>query len=107
MTTDPIEIVHLAGPPVTFGTFRRQRCLWCGALIDEIDLNNISRQILPGEDPNEPWEPSSWPVGEQIAMAGTWPTTTWVVTSKPSDEDPEATKAHDRSCMLIDIEVTR
>lgn len=32
------EIVHLAGPLVTFDNVSRQRCVWCGALIEERDL---------------------------------------------------------------------
>ena len=37
------EIIHVAGTPVTFGSITRQRCCWCGALIQERDLARISR----------------------------------------------------------------
>jgi hypothetical protein len=36
------EIIHFAGPTMTFGPRRRQRCLWCGALIQEYDLGAIA-----------------------------------------------------------------
>lgn len=41
------EIVHFAGQTMTFGSLQRQRCLWCGALIDERDLARTAVQVDP------------------------------------------------------------
>lgn len=48
------EILHLAGPVVVYGNVRRQRCVWCGALIQEMPLARMARQLEPGEDPDSP-----------------------------------------------------
>lgn len=39
------SVSHIAGPPITMnsasrGVVRRQRCLWCGALISEDELDS-------------------------------------------------------------------
>ena len=34
-------IAHLAGPQITFDGVQVQRCVWCGALVEERDLNNM------------------------------------------------------------------
>jgi hypothetical protein len=93
------EIIHIAGPVVIFRSIQRQRCSWCGALIQEHDLARISRPLEPDEDPDnpEPWEPGHWEVGGLVAMEGTFPAASWVV--EPEVEDGEA-QAPELSCML-------
>lgn len=44
-------IVHLAGPVITFGSACRQRCSWCGALVEEQDLTNVG--VLEADRPAE------------------------------------------------------
>lgn len=41
------ELVHLAGPAITYDNVQRQRCVWCGALIDERDLSRMAVQVDP------------------------------------------------------------
>lgn len=36
------HLVHLAGTPVRVGSVIRQRCAWCGAVIDEIDIDRVA-----------------------------------------------------------------
>ena len=38
-------MIHLAGPAITCGSHRRQRCSWCGTIIEDVDLANISMPI--------------------------------------------------------------
>ena len=38
-------MIHLAGPAITCGTHRRQRCSWCGTIIEDIDLANVGIPI--------------------------------------------------------------
>lgn len=86
------EIVHVAGPTLTYDTVRRQRCLWCGALIDEYDLSRIARPLEPDEDPDnpKPWEPGHWE--GLVAVDGNM---RWSI-----DEPPDG-KAPERSCMRL------
>lgn len=44
-------IVHLAGPVITFGSLSRQRCSWCGALVEENDLARVG--VLESDRPEE------------------------------------------------------
>jgi hypothetical protein len=58
------EIVHIAGLDVIVGTQLRQRCAWCGAVIDDTDLSGIQVALQPGETEAAPYP--SWPVGALI-----------------------------------------
>lgn len=100
------ELVHVAGTVLTFGQYRRQRCSWCGALLQEYDLANISRPLEPGEDPDnpEPWEPAAWPVGGLVAVVDGGPRAMWVVKPEQIGGEPQAPG---NSCMNLDREVTR
>lgn len=87
---------------------RRQRCVWCGALLQEYDLSNIARPLEPGEDPEntKSWEPAEWAVGEQVAVDGN---ASWVV--EPEVEiDPETkeevVQVPPSSCMALDPAIT-
>lgn len=42
-------LVHLAGLPVRVGDVIRQRCAWCGALIDDLDLTRVAVALEPGQ----------------------------------------------------------
>lgn len=93
------EIVHFAGESLTFGTVQRQRCLWCGALIDERDFSRMATQIQPGESEEQAVEAmhrTHW--SGLVAIDGN---VRWAV------DDPEDGKAPPRSCMeLFPAEVT-
>lgn len=46
------HLVHLAGAAIRVGSVIRQRCAWCGALIEEMDVALVA---VPEGDP-APWE---------------------------------------------------
>lgn len=55
-------IVHIAGQPVQLqNRYVRQRCSWCGALIEDLDLERIA---VAGDDSSVPL----WPIGELIEV---------------------------------------
>lgn len=94
------EIIHFAGQDMTFGTIQRQRCLWCGALIDERDFSRMATQIQPGESEEQAVEAmrrTRW--SGLVAVDGG---ARWAV------DDPEDGKAPDRSCMVLlpDLDAT-
>lgn len=99
--------LHISGPTLTVDGVRRQRCVWCGALLSEIDLGNISRPLESGEDPDNPapWEPASWAVGAQVRLSGTSLRIGEVV--EPEMKDATSFEIPDDSCMAIHAEMTR
>jgi hypothetical protein len=100
--------VHIAGPTLTVGTVRRQRCVWCGALLDEHDLAMIARPLEPGEDPEnpEPWEPGAWEVGGLVRTSGTFPRVGEAIEAERHDDGSGAFRIPEDSCMALDAEVT-
>jgi hypothetical protein len=92
------EIIHFAGESMTFGTIRRQRCLWCGALIDEKDITAMAIADS-GRDPERQGTPLEWDeLGHWsglVAVSGTNPRILRKV------DDPPDAKAPDRSCMML------
>lgn len=60
--TDDGQIIHIAAQPVLVGTHHRQRCAWCGAIIEDQDLTMAARLL---EDADKPWP--AWPTGELIS----------------------------------------
>jgi len=98
-------IAHLAGPQITYGSVVRQRCAWCGALIEERDLANMAVRVddsASGEVQQEEasrvgrsgWE--GW-----VEIAGTFPVV------KSSVEEPGDGKPPANSCMkLLPAEVS-
>jgi hypothetical protein len=101
--------VHLAGPTATVGAIRRQRCAWCGALLEECDLANIARPLEPGEDPEhpKPWEPASWEMGALVRVLGTSPRVGMVVEQERHPEHPDSFSIPPDSCMALEEAVTR
>lgn len=50
-------MIHFAGHPVRVGPFARQRCAWCGAILEDWDL---SLTMVPeGQDGPSPWTPGA------------------------------------------------
>lgn len=89
------EIIHIAGPVITFNRTARQRCAWCGALIQEYDLANIGvlESDRPAERRGKPVELDdvAWWEG-LVAIDGI---ARWQV------HDPADGKAPERSCMVV------
>lgn len=61
---DP-DVIHIAGAVVQVGTQHRQRCSWCGAVIEDLDL-----ALMAVPDDQTAAGVPSWPVGELVAVAG-------------------------------------
>ncbi|MET0604284.1 MAG: hypothetical protein ABW167_20025 [Baekduia sp.] len=74
---------------------RRQRCAWCGALIQGYDLSRIARPTEPGEDPDVAWEPAIWDGLVAVDGGAFW-----------SVVDPEDGKIPPTSCMALEDHVT-
>jgi hypothetical protein len=92
------EIIHFAGQTMTFGAIRRQRCLWCGALIQEYDLGSVAisdsgRAPERRGKPLEADEIGHW--SGLVGVSGTNPRMYRAV------DDPDDGKAPDRSCMVL------
>lgn len=87
------EIVHLAGPQIEYDGVQRQRCCWCGAVIEEKPLERMAVAIQPGESAEHAaeglrrarWE--GW-----VAIDGGM---RWAV------DEPADAKAPERSCMRL------
>lgn len=96
--SDAGEIIHFAGQSMTFGTIRRQRCLWCGALIDEKDITAIAISDM-GRDPGRQGKPLEWDELPEyrglVAISGTNPRILRSV------DDPSDGQAPDQSCMML------
>lgn len=103
------EIVHLAGPVCTFGSVSRQRCQWCGALIDEKDITLIAIQE-DGRDPEKRGQSLTvdelgWWEG-LVAVEGSNPRVCYKVDPIISEGElmPDGSpvyKAPERSCMRL------
>jgi hypothetical protein len=110
-------LVHLAAPAVRAGDVVRQRCAWCGALLEERDLSRIAVALEPGEDPegavdrafvDEDGAPrGGWRGLVALATAGELPdgrrgsAALWAV------DDPADGKIPEDSCMALPPEATR
>lgn len=87
------ELVHLAGPQVEFDGVQRQRCVWCGALIDEKPLARMATIIEEGESGEQAAERL-----RRIRWEG------WVAIDGKSRwrvNQPDDNKAPERSCMRL------
>jgi len=88
------EIVHIAGLDVRVGPHLRQRCAWCGAIIEDVDLSTIQVQVVPGEEtPSYP----TWQVGALIGRSGG---ATYVIAHNDGDQLPP------NSCASVDPAAT-
>lgn len=96
---EPLAVAHLAGPQITFGSVVRQRCSWCGALIEERDLANMAVKIDESASPEVQQE--------EVASVGRAAWAGWVEVMgtnpvmKTSVEEPEEGKAPENSCMQL------
>lgn len=83
-------VVHIAGLPIQMeGRYIRQRCGWCGAMIEDIDLTMIA---VAGEDTSVPL----WTQGHLISIDGGLRCDLGSVEEVPSN-----------CCAAIDLSVTQ
>lgn len=77
-----MEVVHIASQPVQVGTVIRQRCVWCGYELIDVDLRFIA---VPIDQADKPY--ATWPTGGLVAQDGG---ATYVVEHKDGDDLPES-----------------
>lgn len=93
MSDEPLT--HIAGPDLTVdGRRLRQRCIWCGAVIVDYDLERVA--VPDGQDPT----PATWKPGTFVRVSGTFPVAYVAV------DPPEGGRYPPDSCMALDDEVT-
>jgi hypothetical protein len=97
MKTTEGAIVHLVGEQITFNERSRQRCLWCGALVDEKDWTRTSIAISPGQTVAE---------ARESMCATKWAEFVGVDGNMRYAVEHEGDKVPEGSCMLLDPEVT-
>ena len=103
------HLVHIAGPPMRAANLVRTRCAWCGALIEEIDLDQQVGYLTEDGPPESPVDEAGAPRarwaglvavethGERSALGFKG---MWVV------DEPEDGKIPPDSCMALDVAVT-
>jgi hypothetical protein len=84
--------VHIAGTQVKVGCRVRQRCAWCGAVLDDVDLHAVA---VPVDQPAGGFP--EWRPGSLVAIDDG---VRWIVNHKDGDDVP------DGCCVSIDPEVT-
>jgi hypothetical protein len=73
--------VHIAGIRVMVGSRVRQRCAWCGAVLDDVDLDLVA---VPVDQPD--CGVPEWRVGSLVAIDGGM---AWSVLHRVTDAVPE------------------
>ena len=71
VTREMEPVVHVAGLVINLGGHLRQRCAWCGALLDDVELVLTAGRI------------ATWPEGGLVAVDGGM---RWTVQSDPLPE---------------------
>lgn len=103
-------LVHIAGPAIRAANVIRQRCAWCGALLEEHDLDRLAVQVEDGQTDAEALEAAG------LVTAGGDPVSRWeglVAVARHEHggamwalEDPEDGKIPEDSCMALDPAAT-
>jgi hypothetical protein len=84
-------ITHIAGLDVQVGRFLRQRCAWCGAVLDDYELGCVAGLGIHDS------RPPMWEVGALVAVDdGAF----WVVDHEDGADLPP------NSCAVLDPAVT-
>ena len=94
-------MIHIAGQPVQVGSVVRQRCSWCGALIDHFDLNRIAAYIGEANaDADIEVTIPTWEVNVLIEITYGNPRVIQIVEHDDGDQLPPS------CCAQIDHEIT-
>lgn len=96
-------ISHIVAPFLTMnsasrGKVLRQRCLWCGALVLEVELDRVAVPLPKDGSPPEPI--ATWEPGAVVEISGDNPKVSALIEVGPEDMLPE------NACANIDYEVT-
>lgn len=97
------EQSHIVAPPLTMdsqsrGRVLRQRCLWCGTLVLEVELDRVAVQ-LPA-DGSEPKPIGTWEPGAVVRVSDGNPRVSALVEVGPDDLLPAD------ACANLDYAVT-
>ena len=89
---------HIVGPPMSLevngDTLLRQRCLWCGALLEDVNLS-LTASTDGGDYP-------TWPDGAFLRIDGNMR-----LVVEPEPHGPHDCEIPEDSCLHLDPEVTR
>lgn len=66
MSDVTVGVVHIAAQPVQVGCRVRQRCAWCGALLED---HNVHAVAFETDDPNHARVPA-WETGSLVLVDG-------------------------------------
>jgi hypothetical protein len=101
-----MSATHLAGPAITFNTYRRQRCSWCGTCLIDEDLARIMVPEGQGQA-----GPGAWQFEALVRHDGpVWSVVT--LAPDPCEDDtcgmphPHYTAPED-ACMRLPPEITK
>lgn len=98
-------VVHITSNDVTFeGRRRRQRCVWCGALIVDDDLTRMAWPLNP--DGTDPGPPGAFPAGRLVETVGELGAFSIRSLLPLEDNDPNAMLVPDNGCCRLDPFVT-
>lgn len=93
------EIVHIAGPSITFDNVKVQRCAWCGALIESRDFSNMAVATDRTASAEVQQEEAN-----NVGRSG-WKGFVSVLDGSPrilsAVDEPEDGRAPERSCMRL------
>lgn len=100
MTIVDSEIIHFPGPVMTFAMTCRQRCAWCGALIQEIDMANVSIQESSRREERRgmPYDADDFAWFNGLVAIDSHENGPSMLRAV---EDPADGKAPERSCMML------
>ncbi|MDE2106996.1 MAG: hypothetical protein KGL39_57850 [Patescibacteria group bacterium] len=113
-------MIHIAGPAITCSSHRRQRCSWCGTIIEDVDLSMIAMPICGGgktchrhaghdgehgERQEGDFALAVWPFEALLDIEGDNPKMTSLV--KPELHEDGTVKIPSGSCMSLPPEVTQ
>lgn len=100
------KVVHWVGPVTHIATRVRQRCMWCGAALIDVNLSDVMIAIPPGKTEEEAREDGSF-------VLGTWEPGSWISVDGPVtsvertvEEDQEHNETPEHSCARLDFDVT-
>lgn len=85
-------VAHLPGLAISVGPLQRQRCAWCGVILQDYDLRYVGVPV------DQPGPPPHWPVDEWIETDGTY---TGVVEGLDDDQYPE------NACLTVELAAAR
>lgn len=109
-------VVHLSGPAITFDCHVRQRCSWCGYVIEDTDLHRVEVQTREDGTPG-PWSSFPFDTFLRVTTSGGFTGTSIVPDEElvGEDEPTEEQRAEgitriirvpDDACMRLPYELT-